>query len=176
MIITRTILIVDDDPAITDILTKILTDEDYAVEEAVSMATAIAKIKIKPYDLYLIDYKLPDGTGLQIAQHLRSTGSLAPILLISGYQYQPSDLPSQLEELQIPEIIEKPFSKLSVCSAVQKAINASFKTSPSPVPSPDQQRQHKLFPTKLHFPRPSVVITLVVLTICAALIFYFVTR
>ena len=42
-------------------------------------------IEQKPFDAYVLDYKLPDGTGLDVAERIRSKGSQAPIILISGY-------------------------------------------------------------------------------------------
>ena len=50
-----------------------------------SVAEAYRAIEQKPFDAYVMDYKLPDGTGLDVAERIRSKGSDAPIILISGY-------------------------------------------------------------------------------------------
>src|SRR6202035_2508800 len=67
-----------------------------------------------------MDYKLPDGTGLDVAEQIRSKGSEAPIILISGYD--PSTVAVRAEKLRISDIIEKPFSRATICTAVNKAI------------------------------------------------------
>ena len=46
----------------------------------------------KPFDAYVLDYKLPDGSGLDIAEWIRSKESVAPIILISCYNTSVSNL------------------------------------------------------------------------------------
>ena len=70
-----------------------------------------------------MDYKLPDGTGLDVAERIRSKGSEAPIILISGYD--PSAVALRAEKLHISDIIEKPFSRATICDAVKKGISFS---------------------------------------------------
>jgi two-component system response regulator HydG len=80
-----TVLVVDDDIAVCRILHRMLTDEQYQVQISQSVADALRSIEEKPFDVYVMDYKLPDGTGLDVAERIRSKGSKAPIILISGY-------------------------------------------------------------------------------------------
>jgi DNA-binding NtrC family response regulator len=115
-----TVLVVDDDIAVCRILHRMLTDEHYQVQISQSVADALRSIEEKPFDAYVMDYKLPDGTGLDVAERIRSKGSEAPIILISGYD--PSSVALRAEKLHISDIIEKPFARATICNAVKKAI------------------------------------------------------
>jgi two-component system, NtrC family, response regulator HydG len=110
-------LVVDDDVAVCRILHRMLSDEQYQVQ---SVADAVLAIEQKLFDVYVLDYKLKDGTGLDVAERIRSKGSEAPIILISGYD--PSAVGLRAEKLRIFDIIEKPFSRVTICDAVKKAI------------------------------------------------------
>jgi DNA-binding NtrC family response regulator len=114
------VLVVDDDLAICRILHRMLSDEGYQVQCSQSVADALVAIERKPFDFYVMDYKLPDGTGLDIAERIRSTKSDAPIILISVYD--PVAVSARSEKLRIFDTIAKPFSREAICNAVKKAI------------------------------------------------------
>ena len=62
-----------------------LSDEQYQVQTSQSVADALGAIEQKPFDAYVMDYKLSDGTGLDIAERIRSKWGATPIILMSGY-------------------------------------------------------------------------------------------
>ena len=76
----------------------------------------------KHFDLYLLDYHLTDGTGLEVAHDLRSKGSQAPIILISGSDL--AGVSGEAEELQVFRILPKPFSRAMITNAVKNAIES----------------------------------------------------
>ena len=114
------VLVVDDDIAVCRILHRMLSDERYQVQISQSVADALRCVEEKLSDVYVMDYKLPDGTGLDVAERIRSKGSDAPIILISGYDA--SAVALRAEKLHIFDIIEKPFARATICNAVKKAI------------------------------------------------------
>src|ERR1700726_3105824 len=114
------VLVVDDDIAVCRILHRMLSDEKYQVQISQSVADALTVIEQKPFEVFVMDYKLPDGTGLDVAEQIRSKGSEAAIILISGYD--PSSVALRAEKLRISDIIEKPFSRATICAAVSKAV------------------------------------------------------
>ena len=113
-------LVVDDDIAVCRILHRMLSDEQYKVETSQSVADALGAVEQKPFDVYLMDYKLPDGSGLDVAERIRSKGSEAPIILMSGYDASAVTL--RAEKLCISDFLVKPFSREIICNAVKKAI------------------------------------------------------
>ena len=116
------VLVVDDDVDVCRILHLMLTDEKYQVQETQSVADAIAAIDQNLFDVYVVDYNLTDGTGLDVAEQIRSEGSEAPIILLSGCD--PSTIALKAANLQIFEIIEKPFSRATISNAVKRAVGS----------------------------------------------------
>jgi DNA-binding NtrC family response regulator len=118
--ISNNVLVVDDDNAICRIVHRMLSDEQYQVQTSQSVADAFQAIEQKPFDAYVLDYKLPDGSGLDVAERIRSKGSEAPIILMSGYDE--SAVALRAEKSRIFDFLQKPFSREMICNAVKKAI------------------------------------------------------
>jgi len=115
----KNVLVVDDDNAVCRIVQRMLSDEQYQVQTSQSVADAFQAIEQKPFDAYVLDYKLPDGSGLDVAERIRSIGSEAPIILISGYDG--SSVTSRAEKYRIFDFLQKPFSREMICNALGKA-------------------------------------------------------
>ncbi len=78
------VLIVEDDPIITDGLKIALTQEKYEVDTSSTMTDALHKIADGvPYDIFLLDVMLPDGDGYQICKAIRKI-SRVPILFLTA--------------------------------------------------------------------------------------------
>ena len=129
------VLVVDDDIAVCRIVHRMLSDEQYKVQTSQSVADALGVIEKKAFDVYVMDYKLPDGSGLDVAERIRSKWGATPIILISGYD--PAAVALRAQKLSISNFLEKPFSREIICEAVAKAIG-SPKAAPklSPVDPP----------------------------------------
>jgi DNA-binding NtrC family response regulator len=122
------VLVVDDDIAICRILHRMLSDEQCKVQTSQSVADALGAIEQKALDAYVVDFKLPDGSGLDVAEGIRSKWGATPIILISGYD--PAAIALRAEKHSIYDFIEKPFSRTVVCDAVKKAIGSRDKAVP----------------------------------------------
>jgi two-component system response regulator HydG len=116
------VLVVDDDIAVCRIVHRMLSDGQYEVRAAHSVADALGAVEQKAFDVYVLDYKLPDGSGLDVAEGIRSKRGATPIILISGYD--PSTVALRAEKLGISEFLEKPFSREVICAAVKRAFNS----------------------------------------------------
>lgn len=80
---TPSILIVEDDPIVSAILSASLAQSGYNVRQAETGAGARESFAAQPADLVLIDIRLPDGLGHTVAQDLRVLGDPAVIFLTS---------------------------------------------------------------------------------------------
>ena len=78
------ILIVDDDPHITDLLRRVLAYEGYSVASAASGGEALNRSLERPPDLVVLDIMLPGLDGLEVAQRLRAAGDNVPILMLTA--------------------------------------------------------------------------------------------
>jgi two-component system, NtrC family, sensor histidine kinase HydH len=80
----RTILCVDDNAALADNLAEILEDAGYAVRLAATCRAAIASAAER-FDIALVDVRLPDGEGTDLAVRLRQLAPDAQVIMMTGY-------------------------------------------------------------------------------------------
>ena len=78
------ILLVDDEVELTDPLSRVLTREGYNVDVAYDGAAGGQLATQGSYDLLILDWMLPQKTGLEIAVQLRRTGQTTPILFLTA--------------------------------------------------------------------------------------------
>ena len=79
----RSILIVDDDIALSDITKEMLENYDYTVGQAFSTDEAFEILTDKRYDLIILDINLPDGTGFEVCEELRRVSNV-PVIFASA--------------------------------------------------------------------------------------------
>ena len=77
-----TVLLVEDDPAISEPLTRALGREGYDVRAHATGAEALADIR--GVDLVVLDLGLPDMDGLDVAREVRASGNRVPILILTA--------------------------------------------------------------------------------------------
>jgi CheY-like chemotaxis protein len=84
------ILIVDDEPAIREVLSAVLTEEGYEVAVAVDGAEGLTRVAEHSPDLVILDYMMPRLDGLQLLQRLRSRPELAKahVILLSAVAHR----------------------------------------------------------------------------------------
>lgn len=79
------ILAVDDDPAQAELVTELLRlSGSFAVEWADSLQGLWERLPFRSYDAILLDYRLPDGTGLEALEGLRRRGYDTPVVMVTG--------------------------------------------------------------------------------------------
>ncbi|CAN7349457.1 response regulator transcription factor [Bosea sp. LjRoot9] len=78
------ILIVDDDKEIRDLLARYLEGENFRVHLAKDHGGLIWALENKLPDLIVLDVMLPDGSGLDICRELRTRGSQIPVILLTA--------------------------------------------------------------------------------------------
>ncbi len=79
------ILVVDDDPAITQMLLRLLTQEGMTGRGATSKAEAVCEIERRTPDGLIVDIILADGSGYELVEHVRHlpSGDLPAVLMLS---------------------------------------------------------------------------------------------
>jgi DNA-binding response OmpR family regulator len=76
------VLVVEDDPALRDVLARALREEDFTVTTAADGRSALRLLEIP--DLLIVDIGLPDSDGRDVCAALRARGVQAPVLFLTA--------------------------------------------------------------------------------------------
>ena len=115
----RTILLVEDEPAIAEPLAETLTREGFHLEVAGTAADALdAAARVRP-DLILLDLMLPDGSGYDVCREVRRE-SQVPIIMLTA-RGDEADRVIGLE-LGADDYVVKPFSAREVTARVRAVL------------------------------------------------------
>jgi len=80
----QSILVIDDQEGITTTVSAILSDEGYMVETAKNGKEAINAVKKTPFDLALVDIRLPDIDGTELIRRLREIQPKIATIILTG--------------------------------------------------------------------------------------------
>src|ERR1700736_4743235 len=119
----RRILIVDDEENIGRSLRLILEREGYAVNVCRSVAEFTRHPDAGRADAYLLDMKLPDGSGIDLLKAVKQNGATSPAVMISGH----GTIADAVEATRAGafDFLEKPLSRDRVLLAVKHAMEQS---------------------------------------------------
>src|SRR4051794_37942109 len=104
------ILVVEDDRDIQNLLKMVLTQSGFTVETARTVAEALAFSQTTVPDAAVVDWMLPQGSGIQLIQHWRTNSATAaiPVLLLTAKQEEQDKL--MAFERGADDYLTKPFS------------------------------------------------------------------
>ena len=104
----KNILVADDDPAVLRLIGDVLQRPGYRVVPASNFASAITLWSVDTFDLAIIDYKLADESGADLAEYIFAHDRVTPIIIISGFL--PEFIPLSREIRQHVHFLGKPFA------------------------------------------------------------------
>ncbi len=111
------ILIADDEEGIRESLNLIL-GEDYDLAFAKDGEETLAMLGAEPFDLVLLDIKMPKLDGLQVLKRLKSNGTPStPIMVLTAYQSV--ELAKEAIKLGARDYLPKPFEREQILQAVR---------------------------------------------------------
>lgn len=122
----KTILCVEDDPEMIDLIRLILSRKGYDVQGATGGVQGIQRIKESQPDLVLLDLMMPDMDGWEVYQQMKADDALRdiPVIIITA-KAQNIDKVLGLHIAKVTDYISKPFSPQELVNSVQKALNPS---------------------------------------------------
>jgi two-component system response regulator MprA len=102
------LLIVDDDPELRNFLTTELGVEGYSCAEAATGQQALGQIRSHSWDLILLDWTLPDFSGVEVCRRMRQGGIATPVLMLTARD----EVRERVEALDsgADDYLTKPFS------------------------------------------------------------------
>ncbi len=119
------ILVIEDEPAIRNILKVLLEAERYRVIEADSAVRAEIEARTHKPDLLLLDLGLPDGDGLAIIRRLRAW-SQVPIVVLSARTMEEQKIAAL--DAGADDYVTKPFSAPELLARVRSALRRNVRT------------------------------------------------
>ncbi|MCW4051369.1 MAG: response regulator [Candidatus Bathyarchaeota archaeon] len=112
------VLIVDDDEFLTETFKLLLEDAGFEVETANTGNQALLKASQLDFDLAILDLKLPDTTGSELAKSLKDRNSEMNIILLTGQAEALENLEDV--DLSLDEILLKPISPTELLKLTEK--------------------------------------------------------
>lgn len=115
-----TVLVVEDDSAIRELIAELLRDAGYAVLEASCGREALHLASGHALSVVLVDHRLPDMSGPDVLKRLRTHPALryVPAMLVSGLAHQIED-----SDHGADRILSKPFDIMDLLELVHALAN-----------------------------------------------------
>jgi len=117
----NTVLIIEDDKAIVDVLKMILEHDGFRIEKAFNGPTGIEKFKEVNPDIVLLDIRMPKMDGIEVLQELRKLDTSSIIIMISGHGNIETAV--QTTKLGAYDFISKPFDVDRLKLTIQNGLN-----------------------------------------------------
>lgn len=116
-------LVVDDDPRITELVRRIFAYEGYSVAVAANGQEALDRTLERPPDLIVLDILLPGIDGLEVARRLREAGDNVPILMLTARDA----VANRVEGLAVgaDDYLVKPFAPEELVARVKALLRRS---------------------------------------------------
>jgi DNA-binding NtrC family response regulator len=117
---TGNVLVVDDEKVVCNSCKKILTQEGYNVDIALSGEEALKKVKRQGIDVVITDWKMPEIDGMEVARRIKKENPNVTVIMITGYPSVESTIKAL--RLGISDYVPKPFTPEELTDAVVHAL------------------------------------------------------
>ena len=121
------ILVVEDEANVRKLVTVNLSSRGYTVYEAKDVQQAVERLQTHPFDLIVLDIKLPDLTGWDLLTKIATDAALefsGPVLVMTA-----SVMDAQIDLDQYPAVVGvlvKPFSAAKLVAAIERALHMTL--------------------------------------------------
>lgn len=137
----KSILVIDDDQDVLDLVSTILRGEGYEVELAATEDEVLERLTGGgQYDLIVTDVWMPWMSGLQVAHFAELAGHMTPVLFMSGF-----DDPSLEQRVKVfgeqTKLLRKPFDAETLLGMIDELLNPDRET-PARAPQPGRAPAH----------------------------------
>jgi DNA-binding response OmpR family regulator len=118
----RRILFAEDHPDTRELYVFILEQENYEVVTADAISGAMALAEKRKFDLFVLDSRLLDGSGIELCRRIRATDHSTPILFCSALAFEKDKLEALNAGAQ--SYLVKPVSVALLCHTIAELIAA----------------------------------------------------
>lgn len=121
----KKLLIVDDEDAIRETISEVLTSYGCDVETARDGAEAICMIGERQYDAVLSDIKMPDKNGYDVFAAAKENDSTCPVILMTGFGYDPNHSIIRARREGLSAVLFKPFKVDQLIGEIRNALQSA---------------------------------------------------
>ena len=125
----RTVLVVDDEPGLVDVLERYLLDEGFRVLRAGDGPTAVELVAAHQPDLVLLDITLPGYSGTEVLRRIRAERDI-PVIMLTARIGEVDRVVGL--ELGADDYVAKPFSPREVVARVKSVLRRAERTDAAP--------------------------------------------
>ena len=100
-------LILEDEKSLREILSIILSEFGYEIDEAETLKEGVEKVEGNHYDLILADLRLPDGSGMELVRKVKREKPETEVIIITAFAS--TETIKEAFELGVYDYVEKPF-------------------------------------------------------------------
>ncbi|MDH6257428.1 response regulator [Bradyrhizobium sp. BR13661] len=118
--VKHTVYVVDDDDAVLGSLRFLLESDGFAVRTFRNATALLNATSLSGADCYVIDYKMPDINGIELAGRLRQSGGNTPVILITGYP--DGNISARAAAAGVKDVILKPLLDENLVKHIRRAI------------------------------------------------------
>jgi CheY-like chemotaxis protein/putative methionine-R-sulfoxide reductase with GAF domain len=118
------VLVADDEPNIRNTISDILRKYHVSVTAVCTGAEAIDSMSQQSFDLVISDIKMPDKTGYDVFAAARRISPSLPVILMTGFGYDPNHCIVRASQEGLQAVLFKPFKVDQLLSEVRKALQA----------------------------------------------------
>jgi len=114
------ILLIDDDPGLSEVIELLLAREGYAIKRAGTVKAGIESVRVAEIDLVITDLRLSNGSGFDVIAAVKEAQTDAPVIVMTGF----SSVQSAVQSLRFGAVdyIIKPFDNEELLHAVARAL------------------------------------------------------
>jgi len=115
-----TVYVVDDDADVLGSLRFLLETDGFDVRTFRSGESLLSAVRSTGVDCFVIDYKMPDMNGIDLAGRLRNRDIAAPVILITGYPDE--NISARAAAVGVRHVLLKPLLEDSLATRIRGAI------------------------------------------------------
>ena len=116
-----TVYVVDDDAAVLGSLRFLLETDGFVVRTFRNGTALLNDVRSSKADCYVIDYKMPDINGIDLAGRLRKDDGDTPVILITGYPDE--NISRRAAAAGVKDVILKPLLDENLIKRIRRAIS-----------------------------------------------------
>ena len=136
------ILIVDDEPFSLSILAQELTDRGYSIDTAGDGRTALGRVDVATPDVIVLDYMMPELTGLDVLRELRRRKNETPVVMITAHGTVERAVQAMKEGAY--DFVTRPFEADHMAMVVSKALERERLRRGVKLLSDEVEQRHRL--------------------------------